>query len=68
MARPGRSNQKDATMRKLTISAIAAFALIATLGVGSAVSGTSPVAALTISDLHQPVTIGVASQVQRRMP
>ena len=55
-------------MRKLMISATAAFALIATLGVGSAVSGTSPVAALTISDLHQPVTIGVASQVQRRMP
>ena len=55
-------------MRKLMISAIAAFAVIATLGVSSAVSGTSPVAVLTISDLHQPVTIGVASQVLRRMP
>ena len=55
-------------MRKLMISAVAAFALIATLGVGSAVSSTSPVAALTVSDLHQPVTIGVASQVLRRMP
>ena len=64
----GRSNQGDTTMRKLMISAIAAFALIATLGVGSAVSGTSPVAALSISDLHQPVTIGVASPVLRRMP
>ena len=54
-------------MRKLMISAIAAF-VIATLGAGSAVSGPSPVAASTISDLHQPVTIGVASQVLRRMP
>ena len=58
---PGRSNQGDSTMRNLMISAIAAFALIATLGAGSAVSGTSPVATLTISDLHQPITIGVAS-------
>jgi hypothetical protein len=55
-------------MRKLMISAIAAFALIATLGAGSAVSGTSPVATSTISDLHQPVRIGVASQELRRMP
>jgi hypothetical protein len=55
-------------MRKLMISTIAAFALITTLGVGSAVSDPSPVAPLTISDLHQPVTIGVASQVLRRMP
>jgi hypothetical protein len=55
-------------MRKLMISAIAAFALIATLGVSSAVSGPSPVAGSTISDLHQPVRIGVASQVLRRMP
>jgi hypothetical protein len=55
-------------MRKLMISAIVAFALIATLGGSSAVSSPSPVAALTISDLHQPVTIGVASQVLRRMP
>ena len=55
-------------MRNIMISAIAVFALIATLGVGSALSSPSPVAALTISDLHQPVTIGVASQVLRRMP
>jgi hypothetical protein len=55
-------------MSKLMISAIAAFALIATLGAGSAVSGTSPVATSTISDLHQPVRIGVASQELRRMP
>ena len=55
-------------MRKLMICAIAAFALIPTLGVTSAVSGASPVAALTISDLHQPARIGVASQVLRRMP
>jgi hypothetical protein len=55
-------------MHKLMVSGIAAFALIATLGVSSAVSGTSPVAAFIISDLHQPVTIGVAHQVLRRMP
>jgi len=53
-------------MPNIMISAIAALALIATLGVGSAVSG--PFAALTISDVHQPVRIGVASQVLRRMP
>jgi hypothetical protein len=55
-------------MRNLMISAIAAFTLIATLGAGSAVSSPSPVAVSTISDLHQPVRIGVASQVLRRMP
>jgi hypothetical protein len=55
-------------MRKLMISAIAVFALIATLGGTSAVSGPSPVAALTISDLHQPLRIGVAGEVLRRMP
>jgi len=55
-------------MHKLMVSGITAFALIATLGVSSAVSGTSPVAAFIISDPYQPVTIGVAHQVLRRMP
>jgi hypothetical protein len=55
-------------MRKLVISAIAAFTLVATLGAGSAVSSPSPVAASTVGDLHQPGRIGVASQVLRRMP
>ena len=55
-------------MRKLMISAIAAFALITTLGAASAISSPSPVAVSTISDLHQPLRIGVASQELRRMP
>jgi hypothetical protein len=57
-------------MRQLIISAVAAFALIATLGVSSAVvvSGPSQVAASAISDLHKPVRIGATSQVLRRMP
>jgi hypothetical protein len=57
-------------MRKLIISAVAAFTLITTLGVSSAVvvSDPSQVAASAISELHKPVRIGVTSQVLRRMP
>jgi hypothetical protein len=57
-------------MRKLIISAAAASALIAMFSVTSAVavSGQSPSAAPTISDLHQPVRIGEAGRLLRRMP
>jgi hypothetical protein len=58
-------------MRKIVISAAAAaLALIATFSVSSAVavSSQSQLAAPTISDLHQPVRIGEASRVLRRMP
>jgi hypothetical protein len=57
-------------MRKLIITAVAASALIAAFGASAAVavSGQSQLAAPTISDLHQPVRIGEASRVLRRMP
>jgi hypothetical protein len=57
-------------MRKLIISAAAASVLIAMFSVTSAVavSGQSQSAAPTISDLHQPVRIGEAGRVLRRMP
>jgi hypothetical protein len=57
-------------MRKLIISAAAASALIAMFSVTSAVavSGQSQSAAPTISDLYQPVRIGEAGRVLRRMP
>jgi hypothetical protein len=57
-------------MRKLIISAAAASTLIAMFSVTSAVavSGQSQSAAPTISDLHQPVRIGEAGRVLRRMP
>jgi hypothetical protein len=57
-------------MRKLLTSVIVASALIATFGARAAitVSGPSQSDVRTISDLHQPVRIGVASQVLRRMP
>jgi hypothetical protein len=64
------ATQGDTTMRKLIITAFAASALIATFSASSAVavSGQSQLAAPTISDLHQPVRIGDASRVLRRMP
>ena len=57
-------------MRKLIITAASASALIAAFSASSAVavSGRSQSAAQTISDLHQPVRIGEASRVLRRMP
>jgi hypothetical protein len=63
------ANQGSATMRKLIITAVAASALIAVFGASSvAVSGPSRLAAPTMSDLHQPVRIGEAGRVLRRMP
>jgi hypothetical protein len=63
-------NQGNTTMRKLIITAAAASALIAAFSASAAVavSGQSLSAAPTISDLHQPVRIGEASRVLRRMP
>jgi len=57
-------------MRKFIVTAVAASALIAGFSVTSAValSGQSQFAAPTISDLHQPVKIGDAGRVLRRMP
>ena len=57
-------------MRKFIVTAIAASALIAAFSVSYAVavSSQSQFAALTISDLHQPVRIGDAGRVLRRMP
>jgi hypothetical protein len=56
-------------MRKLIITAVATSALIATFGASSlALSGPSRLAAPTISDLHQPLRIGEAGRVLRRMP
>jgi hypothetical protein len=58
-------------MRKLIIiTAVAVAALIAAFSASSAVavSGRSQLAAPTISDLHQPVRIGEASRILRRMP
>jgi hypothetical protein len=64
------ANQGNTTMRKLIITAVAASALIAAFSASAAVavSSQSPSAAPTISDLHQPVRIGDASRVLRRMP
>jgi hypothetical protein len=65
------ANQGNTSMRKLIIiTAVAASALIAAFSATSAiaVSGQSQSAAPTISDLHQPVRIGEAGQVLRRMP
>ena len=64
------ANQGNTTMRKLIITAVAASALVATFSASSAVavSGQSQLAVPTISDLHQPVRIGDASRVLRRMP
>ena len=57
-------------MRKFIVTAVAASALIAAFSVSSAVavSGQSQLAAPTIGDLHQPVRIGEASRMLRRMP
>jgi hypothetical protein len=57
-------------MRKLIITAAATSALIAAFSASAAVavSSQSKLAAPTISDLHQPVRIGDASRVLRRMP
>jgi hypothetical protein len=57
-------------MRKFIIIAAAASALIAAFSASAAVgvSDQSQIAAPTISDLHQPVRIGDASHVLRRMP
>jgi uncharacterized membrane protein len=64
------ANQGNTAMRKLIITAAAASALIAAFSASSAVaiSNQSQLAAPTISDLHQPVRIGEASRVLRRMP
>jgi hypothetical protein len=63
------ANQGSTTMRKLIFTAVAASALIATFSASSvAVSGPSRLAAPTISDLHQPLRIGEAGRVLRRMP
>jgi hypothetical protein len=64
------ANQRNSTMRKLIITAVATSALIAAFSASAAVavSGPSQSAAATISDLHQPVRIGEASHVLRRMP
>jgi hypothetical protein len=64
------ATQGDTAMRKLIVTAVAASALIAAFSASSAVavSGQSRLAAPTISDLHQPVRIGEASRVLRRMP
>jgi len=57
-------------MCKLIVTAVADSALIAAFSASAAVavSGQSQAAAATISDLHQPVRIGEASRVLRRMP
>jgi hypothetical protein len=57
-------------MRKIIVTAAAASALIAVLSVNSAVavSNQPQLAAPTISNLHQPVRIGEAGWVLRRMP
>jgi hypothetical protein len=57
-------------MRTVIFSAIVASALLVTFGVSSSVTIFSPsrLAASTVTDLHQPVRIGVASQVLRQMP
>jgi hypothetical protein len=56
-------------MRKFIISAAAASALIAAFSVSSAVAVSSQSQlAPTITDLHQPVRIGEAGSVLRRMP
>jgi uncharacterized membrane protein len=64
------ANQGNTAMRKLIITAAAASALIAAFSASGAVavSSRSKLAAPTISDLHQPVRIGDASRVLRRMP
>jgi hypothetical protein len=61
---------KGTTMRKIIVTAVATCALIAAFSVSSAVatSGQSQLSAPTISDLHQPVRIGDAGRVLRRMP
>ena len=63
---------RDIAMRKLivltVILTVAASALIASLSASSAVAVPSPVTARTITDLHQPVRIGAAGSVLRRMP
>jgi hypothetical protein len=57
-------------MRKLIITAVATSTLIAAFSASTAVavSAQSQSAAATMSDLHQPVCIGEASRVLRRMP
>jgi|HubBroStandDraft_6_1064221.scaffolds.fasta_scaffold4053780_1 hypothetical protein len=57
-------------MRKLIIAAAATFALIVAFSASAAVavSGQSQLTDPTISYLHQPVRIGEASRVLRRMP
>jgi hypothetical protein len=57
-------------MRKFIVTTVAASALIAAFSESSAVatSSQSQLAAPTISDLHQPVRIGDAGRVLRRMP
>jgi hypothetical protein len=64
------AKQGNTTMRKLIITAVATSALIAAFSASAAVavSGQSQSAAPTVSDLHQPVRIGEASRVLRRMP
>jgi hypothetical protein len=64
------ANQGNTAMRKLIITAAAASALIAAFSASAAVavSDQSQSGALTVSDLHQPVRIGAASRVLRRMP
>jgi len=64
------ANQGNTAMRKLIITAAAISALIAAFSASAEVvaSGPSQLAAPTISDLHQPVRIGEASRVLRRMP
>jgi hypothetical protein len=64
------ATQGDTTMRKLIITAFTASTLIAAFSASSAVavSGQSQLTAPTISDVHQPVRIGEASRVLRRMP
>jgi hypothetical protein len=64
------ANQGNTAMHKFIITAVAASALIAAFSVTSAVavSSQSQLATPTISDLHQPVRIGEASRVLRRMP
>ncbi len=64
------ASQGNIAMRKLIITAAAASALIAAFSASAevAVAGPSQLAAPTISDLHQPVRIGEASRILRRMP
>ena len=64
------ANQRTTTMRKLIITAVATSALIAAFSASAAVavSGQSQPAAPSIGDLHQPVRIGEASRMLRRMP